>query len=221
MKHLIEPLLEKYTDADVWNVLEKCVVFDKEEMRKIPELRKQREFVYFLIAENEIKYIGQTKQIQCRINTHKKNKLKFDYALFCTTKPKFNLRVEAFLINKIVPKWNGIIPNVKTVDLNSCVFKFEPHLICNKEIEFTKSVLNEAKKHPRNKFTYVIESCNDVIAISMDKQSTPNNSVDILQKAIIRYEELVIKYRQESIRLTKHIKQFKSQIEFIEQHIIK
>jgi|688.fasta_scaffold767178_1 hypothetical protein len=221
MKHLIEPLLEKYTDKDVRNVLEKCIVFNKEEMRQIPELRKQREFVYFLIAKNEIKYIGQTKQIEYRIHTHKKNKLKFDYAIFCTTKPKFNLRVEAFFISKIVPEWNGIIPKVKTVDPNSCVFKFEPYLICNDEIEFTKSVLNEAQKHPRNKFTYLIDTCNDVIATAMDKQSIPSDSVDILQKAIIRYEQLAREYRNEAIRLTKHIKLFKSQIELIEQHIIK
>jgi hypothetical protein len=221
MKHLIEPLLEKYTDEGVRNVLKKCIVFDKDEMRKIPELRKQREFIYFLIAENEIKYIGQTKQIQYRIHTHKKNKLNFDYAIFCTTKEKFNLRVEAFLLNKIVPEWNGIIPKVKTVDLNSCVFKYEPYMICNAEIEFTKLILNEAQRHPRNKFSYLIESTDDVVSMAMDKKSIPNDSVDILQKAIKRYEDRAREYRNEAIRLMKNIRQFKSQIEFIEQHIIK
>ena len=134
MKHLIEPLLEKYTDEGVRNVLEKCIVFDKEEMRKIPRLRKRGEFVYFLIAENEIKYIGQTTQIEDRVKFHGKNKSKLEFVLFCRVLKGRCDTIERFLINSIRPEWNKQFFYSKNPITNEMTYMFNADLETQEEV---------------------------------------------------------------------------------------
>jgi hypothetical protein len=135
MKHLIEPLLEKYTDEGVRNVLKTCVLFDLNELSGLWRIRKTGDFIYFLIDNNEIKYIGKTIKIEERIKSHKKNKPKFEFALFCRVK-KGNLDdLERFLINKATPPWNKQFPVCKNIDTNNLTYPFDPSLESQEEIE--------------------------------------------------------------------------------------
>jgi hypothetical protein len=152
MKHLIEPLLEKYTDADVRNVLKKCVVFDKKEMRKVPRLRRLGEFVYFLISENEIKYIGQTTQIEQRVKYQGETKPKFELVFFCRVLKGQCDTVERFLINSIRPEWNKQFFHPKNRITNEMTHMFNPD-------EETQQEVNERlrRKEMYEKFHLSIE----------------------------------------------------------------
>ena len=65
-------------------------------------------FVYILFENNEIIYIGQSKQILLRIRSHASNKI-FDKIALKQISGKNNF-IEAYLIFKFIPPLNASIP---------------------------------------------------------------------------------------------------------------
>ena len=77
----------------------------------------QKPHIYFLICENEIVYIGQTRELFTRLTVHYKDPKKiFDsYTSFDITKPPFESKytldaIEAYFILKFQPKYNLSVP---------------------------------------------------------------------------------------------------------------
>lgn len=77
--------------------------------------------VYFLIKGNEIVYVGQSTQVEIRIDYHTKTRKDFDEVrVLCGIPKMFLTHVEGFYIKRYKPQYNGVYPPVEPL--------FKPYL---------------------------------------------------------------------------------------------
>ena len=77
-------------------------------------------YIYILVnKEEEIVYVGQTKDIYDRIYSHKKSNKNFEIAFCKSVSKDISNLSEAFLIYNCQPKYNKSIPtNLRYVNIN-------------------------------------------------------------------------------------------------------
>lgn len=70
--------------------------------------------LYFLIENNEICYVGQSTNIETRIDQHRKSGMTFDFLTWFETPELFRKAIEAYYIQRIKPRKNTDTPYSKT-----------------------------------------------------------------------------------------------------------
>ena len=82
------------------------------ELAKDPFLAKEKIYIYFLIQQEEVVYIGQTIKLFSRVDKHRYDK-DFNEYRWAVIDKKYADHFEAYLIRKYVPKYNQVflIPN--------------------------------------------------------------------------------------------------------------
>jgi dTDP-4-dehydrorhamnose reductase len=73
------------------------------------EIVNKSKFVYFLISNNEIVYVGLSDVLQSRLHKHTKDK-DFDKVAWIRVKADDQKYIEAFYISTLKPKYNKFIP---------------------------------------------------------------------------------------------------------------
>lgn len=82
------------------------IISNKIKLEKFPPI------IYFLIRDNEIVYVGQSKHGLHRITTHvNTNKIQFDSYSYIEVKEEDMNKIEAFYILKFCPEYNKFLPN--------------------------------------------------------------------------------------------------------------
>lgn len=66
--------------------------------------------IYFLIKNNKIMYVGQSKYINMRIGQHRDACREFDAVAWFEAPELFLNDIEAYYINRIEPEWNRTSP---------------------------------------------------------------------------------------------------------------
>jgi len=79
------------------------------ELSKDPYLPKEKIYIYFLIQQDEVVYIGQTINLFSRVDKHRYDK-DFNEYRWSVIDRKYADHFEAYLIRKYVPKYNQVFP---------------------------------------------------------------------------------------------------------------
>jgi hypothetical protein len=80
-----------------------------------PNKTKSCRFIYFLVSEHQIMYVGSTINLKSRIREHVKNKDSFDsaYVVSVNGGGEFShIHIESLMISELEPSWNKVKPYV-------------------------------------------------------------------------------------------------------------
>jgi len=108
-KNTISPKFEIIHEVEYWNDMPIYSKYLKHEVEWELDNRwdkQNRGCVYFLLKNDEVVYIGQTKD-KCRIRRHaKKGIIDYDSFRFMPTKNDMHIIIERNLLNNYVTKYN-------------------------------------------------------------------------------------------------------------------
>jgi predicted GIY-YIG superfamily endonuclease len=121
--------------------------------------------VYFLCADAEVKYVGETVCVPRRVAQHVAGKPRFDSVFILPTPERKLLKVERHWIGKLMPEWNGISDETRATFPSGINF----------------GVVAEGRKDPLGSVSVAISVLRH--AVTRDDSSLLLNAIALLEEA--------------------------------------